>query len=100
MLPASPRRVRNLPFRTLQHDTGERLAASAVTANQASVNQIGACREDNLAKVRGGIDQLVGAASIGERKGPVDNGLDLAGLDVRPDLLRQFIDDRGLIRVC
>jgi hypothetical protein len=67
---ASPRHFRNLQFGALQHDTGERLAASAVMANQASDKQISACRQDNLAKVFAGIDQLVSAASIGERKGP------------------------------
>src|SRR5471032_946142 len=67
---------------------------------QPSANEISTCRQDDLSKVCAGIDQLVSAASVGKRKGLVDNRLDLAALDVRPDLPLQFIDDRRLVRGC
>ena len=71
-------------------------AAAAIEHSPGSVNEIGTCRQDDLSEVRAGIDQLVSAASVGKRKGLVDNRLDLAALDVRPDLPFQFIDDGRL----
>lgn len=63
-----------------------------------SANEIGACRKNNFSEVCTGIDQLVSAASVGKRKSLVDNRLDPAALDERPDLPLQFIDDGRLVR--
>ena len=76
------------------------MVAAETTAGSASDNQISACHEDDLAKVFTGIDQLMSAASVGKRKGLVDNRLDLAALDVRPDLLLELIHDGRLFRGC
>ena len=70
-----------------------------VQTMRRSGERLSAGREHDLANVFGGIDQLVSAARIGERKALVHDGLDLACRDMRPHLAFQFIDDRSLVCV-
>src|SRR5258708_7730604 len=98
LMAIDPKSLRLTQRRAPGGDRGKRLAA--VAASPASANEIGTCRKDNLSKVGAGIDQLVSAASVGKRKGLVDNRFDLAAFDVRPDMLLEFIDDGRLVRGC
>lgn len=72
-------------------------APTVMSPHLSSIGEIGTRRQDNLAKVFAGIDQLVGAASIGKRKRLIDNWLDSAALDMRPDQALQFVDDGRLV---
>ena len=61
-------------------------AARGICLRRAAAASVASYRQHDLADVLRAFHQLVRGARLGEREGLVDEGLELAGLEERPDV--------------